>query len=440
MKIGICAIIKDEHLYLKEWLEHHLSCGFTHIYVFEDYGSKSHGDITNCYENVTLKSLKDVGIKDGRWNDGKSSRKQFELYEWALNNLKDELDWCAFIDVDEFFNFEGGWNLQRLCEENNDKEGLYLYWRIKTCSGNIYYDDRPVTERFKEDGECLKMDKAWTLKSFVNLNINKEPFHTIHEVKGLYNTMGMKSKYVICRRKAWLDHYFTKSFEEWSQRFLERGDIVWGHRKISEFFEINKNVHEDECWKFYVNKAFEKMFGKDYSTKKVLFIANEPCEKHIDESKYDIIIRSNRMTNYENTHTNRTDLWIFDASNIQFYYAEKNKDKFKQALNVLMLDNTKEIYNVAKLASDEAQKLFIGINAVDAKKYIDGATLEDGNRITTSVWIVILLTEYFKTNVTITALSFDDRSFLSNSCHKNVYKKEEKFLQGLINNKKISVL
>jgi hypothetical protein len=38
----ICAIVKNEQRFIKEWVEHNLKIGFDKLYIFEDFGSKSH--------------------------------------------------------------------------------------------------------------------------------------------------------------------------------------------------------------------------------------------------------------------------------------------------------------------------------------------------------------------------------------------------------------
>ena len=34
--IVICTIARKENLYIKEWVDYHLSIGFTHIYIFDN--------------------------------------------------------------------------------------------------------------------------------------------------------------------------------------------------------------------------------------------------------------------------------------------------------------------------------------------------------------------------------------------------------------------
>ena len=55
MNSCILTIIKDEHLYLDEWIKYHLDIGVFHIFIFEDVGSKSHQAIVEKYsDKVTL--------------------------------------------------------------------------------------------------------------------------------------------------------------------------------------------------------------------------------------------------------------------------------------------------------------------------------------------------------------------------------------------------
>lgn len=36
MKIGICAIAKDENFYIEEWIRYHLKLGVDQIYIFQN--------------------------------------------------------------------------------------------------------------------------------------------------------------------------------------------------------------------------------------------------------------------------------------------------------------------------------------------------------------------------------------------------------------------
>jgi hypothetical protein len=58
MKTAICVLIKNEHDYLKEWVDYHLNLGIDEIFLFEDYDSLSHSQIINPYkEKVHINSI-----------------------------------------------------------------------------------------------------------------------------------------------------------------------------------------------------------------------------------------------------------------------------------------------------------------------------------------------------------------------------------------------
>ena len=104
-KIAICVPIKDETEYLKEWLDWHFGLGITDIYLYEDYNSVSHLDITNQYNNAYLDKISRVFSEEYPSNfqfTKKGAWKQSYLYHYFYNKYRDKYDWIMFIDVDEF--------------------------------------------------------------------------------------------------------------------------------------------------------------------------------------------------------------------------------------------------------------------------------------------------------------------------------------------------
>lgn len=76
-KSCILTVIKNEHLYLDEWIKYHLDFGIDHLFIMEDIDSDSHDEITNKYKDfVTVIKLKNFlndnlyriaqNIKEGR--------------------------------------------------------------------------------------------------------------------------------------------------------------------------------------------------------------------------------------------------------------------------------------------------------------------------------------------------------------------------------------
>lgn len=239
MKTAICVIIKDELDYLDEWLNYHLNIGIDEIYLFEDRGSLSHAEIVKPYEDrVHLYSI-DV-IFDPDFSDkyiiDDGSRRQPKLFEWFPLAYKDTIDWVLFNDIDEFLILKKP--LKELLKEYNDKPAMYVHWKFYGANGHIKKPKGKVMDNFTKS--CTtSFDYHWMLKSFVNLNKYTYWEKIIHKVKGGVYPMNECGNHM-----AYLNHYFTKSWEEWKWKLFSRGDTFPGNRKIKDFFHTNPDLLE----------------------------------------------------------------------------------------------------------------------------------------------------------------------------------------------------
>ena len=245
MKFAICCQIKDERRYVKEFVDYHLSIGFDDIYFYEDYGSVSHKDIFIDNPHVHIYTIEDIGIPNFS-----STQTQKSLYNNLLKNFKDTnyYDWIAFIDVDEFITFEEGYNLEKLVNEYKDYAGIWLAWKMYNANGHIKRPEGNVMDAYKNpinekpyqivDGgngaKCM-----WNKKSLVNISKAKN-WWTIHCIgDGCdidYNTNMYLPKIY---KKAWINHYFTKSWEDYCDRILNRGNMNNSIRSFDQFFKQN---------------------------------------------------------------------------------------------------------------------------------------------------------------------------------------------------------
>jgi hypothetical protein len=83
----------------------------------------------------------------------------------------------------------------------------------------------------------INTDWKYNFKSFLNCKNFKKWEQPTHKVEGALFPLNDWGGY-----KAWLNHYFTKSWEEWKIKILERGDICPGNRKIEHFFLLNSDM------------------------------------------------------------------------------------------------------------------------------------------------------------------------------------------------------
>lgn len=259
-RFGICCIIKNEQEYIQDWIEYHIKLGFSEIHLFEDTGSKTHSHITDNYKEVYLHPLNIIGDYSF-----KKDYKQANLYQWFYENYRFEMEWCAFIDSDEYIMLEEGYTLQKLAEDYSTYHGLYLYWKYYTANGFIEKPvNRNVVETYTESIDIiLPTDGHRVYKSFINFTLEQFYFIDHHTMAGLFNTKYEPNAFNLEKRtfeKAWIGHFYTKSFEDWCYKIMERGDIMPGHRSFDEFFIINKDLkgREKECYEFIEHKTMKK--------------------------------------------------------------------------------------------------------------------------------------------------------------------------------------
>lgn len=265
-KTAICAILKNEHQYLDEWIRHHLDIGFDEIYLYEDFGSKSHEIITNNYSNVHLTRLSEIFDEIKHLHGDK----QNALYIYFYQNYKNVFDYTAFIDIDEFIMFEDGYGLQALLNEYQDYNGIFLFWKMYNANGIIDNPKSNVVTTYTTLSEDDNHDNGWKYKSIVNMNRDSY-FISCHEIAGGITTDHSSSKYDITYSKAWINHYFTKSWEEWCYRFIGKENTGLNRRNLEEFFVYNKDMLPIKT----------KLYSKYREYRKQFYASNE-----INEYKY----------------------------------------------------------------------------------------------------------------------------------------------------------
>lgn len=245
--IAICAILKDEHQYLKEWIDYHLNMGIDQIYLYEDITSQTHIDITKDYDNVHLMSMGNIIDMDNCFE------KQMDIYNKFIKVYKDNIDYVFFIDLDEFVAFADDYTMKDLIAQCDDWGAVLLPWKYYGACGHIdnpnasvvttYHTYTPI--KFPEKpNKCRLMAKA-----FVNMKVGRMKHIHYHTHSKPIVPWDSEDMYTKC----WLNHYITKSWEEWCNRLFERGQNM-ALRKPDEFFKYNPDMISLK----------EELYKKDY--------------------------------------------------------------------------------------------------------------------------------------------------------------------------------
>lgn len=222
----ICTLIKNEHTYLKEWIEHHLSLGVDKICLFED-GDNSHINICKNYDKVELKKAT---------TNKSHTHLQKDTYNDFLQNTMQIGDWCAFIDADEFLM---GMDIPTIKSTFKDLQEISVTWKIFNANSH----KNSVKSRLTEFTELIKNwsprlshdSKSIIHKLSDNLQFNQGTHHLY-----LPGTNILKQK-VFFGKKIWINHYYTGSLEDWIKR-LERGAFKEKSKSMDLFYKYNPKM------------------------------------------------------------------------------------------------------------------------------------------------------------------------------------------------------
>ena len=254
MRSVICAIVKNEQLFIHEWVQWYLDHGFDCLYIYEDYDSNSHKKEVEDFINsnkVVLVNLDSANLPITKRGCLGGQSTQQQLYLWFLNQCKDgsiDADWVGFFDVDEFIDFEDGWDLNKLEEEYKDKGGVLLSWVMFGANGHIDRPDGNVVKNYTTHlplGAYIESSPQWCVKSLVNVK-NCDGMPNIHIFNGCEKTDGSDFKAPLCFEKAWLNHYFTKSWEDYLDRIFNRGNMQNNYRCLDTFFNVSLEFAENK--------------------------------------------------------------------------------------------------------------------------------------------------------------------------------------------------
>lgn len=138
--VSICAIFKDEGCYLREWIEFHKIIGIEHFYMYNNFSSDNYLDVLAPYIASGDVTLIDWPVPQG----------QMSAYQDCFKRFRDETNWVAFIDLDEFIIPNSTDTLGEFLQSFKRTPAVLIYWRYFGSSGLIERDINGfVVEDFK---------------------------------------------------------------------------------------------------------------------------------------------------------------------------------------------------------------------------------------------------------------------------------------------------
>jgi hypothetical protein len=160
---SLCAIVKDAERYLDEWIDYHFGLGFHTIYLIDN--SEKHELLQ--WQNKRRNAGYSVRVipKPG-------TNRQMYGYHMCVSEFREEHEYMAFFDVDEFLVLKKHENVDDFLKEHLPKGALAISWYIFGSGNTTMYAPLPVTKRFMmRDGTSAKdRHEKWNnVKSILKL-------------------------------------------------------------------------------------------------------------------------------------------------------------------------------------------------------------------------------------------------------------------------------
>ena len=143
MKVALCTMGKLENLYANEFVEYHLKLGIDHIYIYDDNDPNTE----RISESIDDKYKPKITFYE---NIKKRIHNQSEAFTECYHNNSKEYDWFLMIDMDEFLFIKNDTLKNYLSNYIFDKcDFIKFHWVYSYDNDLLYYDTRPLLERFK---------------------------------------------------------------------------------------------------------------------------------------------------------------------------------------------------------------------------------------------------------------------------------------------------
>jgi len=271
LKVCLCLLCKKENLYIRYFVDIYKKLGFNHIFLYDNNdinGEKIENIISNEIKQNYISVINYRGFR-GNYG-GPQMAAYYDCYE--KNNLF--YDWIAFFDVDEYLELiPKNISIQDFLNNSRYKncESIKINWKVFTDNNQLYYEDKPLNERFPEEiNQSQKINgvrKVIIRGNLLNYSQRKSfnPHSIFKSNKSCDSNGKIREGYFIEPpeyKYAILNHYVTKTIKEFCDK------IKKGHSFFNRILDNNLINYYFHYFFKYNKKTKEKIsiFNNEFNT------------------------------------------------------------------------------------------------------------------------------------------------------------------------------
>lgn len=255
MQVVVCAMAKNEHKYINEWVNHYVNIGVDKIYIYDndELNAPFIGDFIDRKDKVEIINIRGIVKK----------HLQHDIYTTFYNTHN--FNWCLFCDIDEFLM--GVRNIKLWLAQYKNVYQIRVKWRLFGDDGKITRDmnksvvssfTKVITKSLNRDlihiGTLENQGKMIVRGNMGNVVIKSPHFASfvtrdniipsvLPSGKRCFSKVVIREDY--SKETIYLNHYMTKSLSEFLEQKMNRTDAVYGDNiKLNYFWRINKKTQE----------------------------------------------------------------------------------------------------------------------------------------------------------------------------------------------------
>ena len=252
--LAICAIMKNEGPYVKEWIDYHRLVGVKRFYIYDNESTD------NMYRH--LLPYIEQGIVVYKYYPGEA--RQVPAYDECLEEYRDKMQWLAIIDADEFIVPKEKNTIPEFLKNYVSYPGVGINWIMFDSNGHkrkpqggvlenytrVHYDDVTDVHFIKS----IVQPKEVEYVGNAHYCVYKNGKHAVNECK---NEIIEGRTDLISRKKIQINHYFSKSKEEFYAK-VDRG--MADHKKGEKRSVIKTNYeYDDYKYNYDIYKYLQKL-------------------------------------------------------------------------------------------------------------------------------------------------------------------------------------
>ena len=265
MKVAVCVIVKNENLYIREWIEYYKNLGFANVILYDNNDSIGGDDVLSVIQDyvdsnfVIYHSYKDY------------KKIQSLCYDECYRNYYDKYDWIAYFDADEFLWInEKSINDLLSNPRYNGFNMVKVAWKMYNDNDKLYYEPGNVLDRFTNSLNQSIAQFLPNLKVILRTTIDPNDvifigphFLKFNDKVIACNSDGICAPNIFAPlsynfKNAYLKHIWCKSTEEFILK-LKRGypDQIMAEKKLTELIRIYCSINKMSDIKYkMIKEAF----------------------------------------------------------------------------------------------------------------------------------------------------------------------------------------